>query len=283
MDSPPHHVISMGTTIIRVKRNNGFSVAKLHASTKDINLANNMRRNLDNMMKSLPSYMVANKQNASIYDTQKLLANFQNSSPKVIASVMNTIKKLNQLKERNWSTRDLNVNTYKPMLRVNYQNRVGTTTAYRVDYKNLQSPNALEANQIPNRKLHTSAGKFQELPAQVKPYGVSNETFAVSWVDRGAVQLTSNHESTNYNLISHSSNKSLNIKEKLSVNPYICRKSKGIAEYQDLTRVTSSKLNECYQNVISTAPLAFGRSSGSCAKECDNGRTFGPLYNFQKK
>ena len=232
------------------------------------------------MMKTLP-HIQKTEDNTSVADTQKIMASFQNSNPKLLNSVLTTIKKLNDLKDRNWSMKDLNVNRIKPKLRPHYQNRVGTTETTRQELRRLSNK---PFEQPSLRKLHTSGmPQFQEAQCSIKPYGVSNETFATAWKDRGAVQLTSNHESASFNVISHSNNNCLNLKSKLNENPYLCRKSKGIAEYNDLTRVTASKLNECYQGVIGSKANAFVRNSGNCAKDCDNGKKFGPGFNFFKR
>ena len=228
------------------------------------------------MMQSLPVY--APKK--IIMDVQTMFPYFQTKNAKQLSSVMSTIKKLSDLKDRNWSMKDINANAFIPKYRVDYQRRLRTSCAKRVQIHRL-SNNAPEFKI--ERILHTSGGmKFNEIE-QKKLYGVSNETSATSWVDRGVLQATSNHESTSFNLLHHGDNIKLDLKAKLIENPNLCRKSKGIAEYSDLTRVSASKLNDGYQAIFSSVPKAFVRSSGSCAVDCDNMKTFGPAYNFFKK
>lgn len=110
-----------------------------------------------------------------------------------------------------------------------------------------------------------------------KRYGVSNETFKNSWVERDAVN-SNNYESVPYNIMNFGRNNSCSSFPQTKANVKLCHKLKSISEIYDLTRVTASRLNLEYQNAYSNTPKTFCRTKGICNSFCDCRKSYGPFY-----
>ena len=215
------------------------------------------------------------------------------------------LKKLRNLGLRNWNPIDMNMDKVLSYATPRYSQCTNSPTGgksiplnknfIRVfslkDYKYVYKPiefinqsqkltyNILKAGD--NMESTKDNKPFESVISSMenaKHYTASAENSQASWEFKGKPQISSNYESTKFNLINHTNGPNGSISQMIKNNDKVFHRVKSVSEYADICRVSAERVNQDYFNSIKDNPKCFLKTTQAMNTRCDIKKTYGPFY-----